>query len=69
MLVKLPPVIVRPEELVKNDMHWWLVICNLKGNLKKEPYYVEQVRLHVPVLEAVHEREFTQALVFRSSES
>jgi len=30
--VKLPPYIVRPEELVKNDMQ--LVTCNLKGNLK-----------------------------------
>ena len=38
MLVKLPPVIVIPEELVKNDMHRQLVICDLKGNLKTEPY-------------------------------
>jgi hypothetical protein len=31
MLVKVPPVIVRPEELVKNDMSF--TACNLKGNL------------------------------------
>jgi hypothetical protein len=30
---KLPPVIVTPVALGKNDMHWQLVICNLKGNL------------------------------------
>ena len=39
MLVKVPPYIMT-EELGKNDMIWWLVIRNLKRNLKMEPYYI-----------------------------
>ena len=35
--MKLPPVIVRPEEFVKNDMYWLPIIAarSSKGNLKK----------------------------------
>jgi hypothetical protein len=41
MLVKLPPVITRCEELAKNDMYWQVVRCNLKGF--KENLRMEQV--------------------------
>ena len=27
MLVKVPPFIMKPEELGKNDMIWWFAIC------------------------------------------
>ena len=44
MLVKVPPYI-KTEELGKNDMIWWLVIRNLKRNLKMEPYYIHCKRV------------------------
>ena len=33
MFMKVPPFIMKPEELGKNDMNWWLAILNLKRNL------------------------------------